>query len=128
MSTGIGTLQAPRQSQWPAIATALLIVVIVAIIAAITPATIDQPDGRSVGRPLVNTPSEVAAGIGAGFVGTTANNTPSELSIGGKSGPHGHMEYGGPANRIGSIGEWPRTADAIAAAAAAERYDRHQRR
>jgi hypothetical protein len=127
MSTGIGTLQAPGQSRWPAIAMALLVVAIVAVVAAIVPATIDQPDGRSGGRPLVNTLSEVSAGVGAGFVGGTANNTPSEFSIGGKSGPHGHLTYPRPAN-IGSIGEWPRTADAIAAAAAAERYDRHQRR
>ena len=123
MSTGIGTLQAPRQSHGPAIAMALLAVGI----AAIVPATIDQPDGRSIGRPLVNTPSEVSADVDAGSVGGTANNTPSEFSIGGKSGPHGHLTYPRPAN-IGSIGEWPRTADAIAAAAAAERYDRHQRR
>jgi len=123
MSTGIGTLQAPGQSRWPAIAMALLVVGIVAVVAAIMPAWIDQPDGRSVGRPLVSTSSEVSAG----FVGGTANNTPSEFSVGGKSGPHGHLTYPRPAN-IGSIAEWPRTADAIAAAAAAERYDRHQRR
>src|SRR5262245_33529746 len=127
MSTGIGTLQAPRQSFWPALALALLVVMTLAIVATTTSATSGQPEGRFVGRHLVNAPSELSGGA-AGFVGGTAANTPSELSGGVKRGPFGKVVGVGPTLGLSSSAEWPRTADAIAAAAAAERYDRHQRR
>jgi hypothetical protein len=125
-----------------------LAVLTLAIVATTMPATTDQLGGRFVGRHLVNAPGE-ASGVDAGLVaasylgfeggvpqhhftrtpvdtlGGTANNTPSELSGGAKRGPLGKVTGAGPAQDLSSPAEWPRTADATAAA---ERYDRHQRR
>jgi len=106
MSTGIRTLQAPRRLLWPAMALALLVVITLAILATTIPATTDQPQGRFAGgrfagRHLVNTPNEVSGGV-AGVVGGTANNASSELSDGGKSGPHGQVTGAGPPHRLSS--------------------------
>jgi hypothetical protein len=125
MSTVIGTLQAPRKSLWPTIALALLTVVTLAIVAATMPATTDQPEGRFVGRHVVNTPSEFSGGVGAGLVGGTAANTPSELSGAFERGRPGQDGQRGPAGGIHSAAEWPQTAEAIAEAV---RYDRYHHR
>ena len=127
MSTETRTLPA-RRSMWPAMALALLVVTTLAILATTMPATTDQPDGRFAGgrfagRHLVNTPSEVSSGV-AGFVGGTAANTPSELSGAFKRGRPGQVGQRGAGAVISSPAEWPRTADATAAA---EGYSRQQR-
>ena len=85
MSTRVGTLRAPRAGGSVLIATFLAALVMLTI--AVAAISLDQgrQDGTSfAGRHLVNTPSEVSAGIAVGaeqtFVGGTVANTPSELN------------------------------------------------
>jgi hypothetical protein len=142
MSTGIGTLRAPRQMPWRAAVLALLVVMTVAIIATTLSVTGDRPDARFAGRHLVNTPADMSAGV---IEGTgTAANTPSELrgvTVGARGGAGISFVRHAPRAGMGASdrrteatdtdpgAEWVRSADAIAGSiAAAERYDRHQRR
>ena len=92
MSARVGTLQAPRAGGSVLLAAFLASFVMVTI--AVVAISLDSDQGRQgrttfVGRHVVNTPSELSAGIVGGapqtFVGGTAANTPSELSaqIGG---------------------------------------------
>ena len=90
MSTRVGTQQAPRSGRSILFATFLASLVVLTI--AVVAISIDQGrqgETTSVGRPLVNaplvnTPSELSAGIVGGaeqtFVGGTTANTPSELA------------------------------------------------
>jgi hypothetical protein len=86
MSTRVGTLQAPRAGGSILLAAFLASLVMVTI--AGVAISLDRDQGRQgettfVGRHVVNTPSELSAGIVGGteqtFVGGTAANTPSEL-------------------------------------------------
>jgi hypothetical protein len=86
MSTKVGTLQAPRAGGSILLA-AFLASLVMATIAGVA-ISLDRDQGRQgettfVGRHVVNTPSELSAGIVGGaeqtFVGGTAANTPSEL-------------------------------------------------
>jgi len=92
MSAKVETLQAPRAGRSILLATfvASLVMLTIAVVAI----SLDRDQGRQgettfVGRHVVNTPSELSAGIVGGaeqtFVVGTAANTPSELSaqIGG---------------------------------------------
>jgi hypothetical protein len=92
MSTRVGTLQAPRAGGSILLAAFLASLVMLTI--AVVAISVDRDAGRQgettfVGRHVVNTPSELSAGIVGGaeqtFVVGTAANTPSELSaqIGG---------------------------------------------
>jgi hypothetical protein len=92
MSAKVGTLQAPRAGRSILLATFIASLVMLTI--AVVAISLDRNQGRQgkttfVGRHVVNTPSELRAGIVGGaeqtFVGGTAANTPSELStqIGG---------------------------------------------
>jgi len=87
MSAKVGTLQAPRAGRSILLATfvASLVMLTIAVVAI----SLDRDQGRQgettfVGRHVVNTPSELSAGIVGGaeqtFVGGTAANTPSELN------------------------------------------------
>jgi hypothetical protein len=141
MSTGIEALRAPRPTAWPVAVLALLVVMTVAIIATTMSLGVDRTNARFVGRHVVNTPTELSGGVIEGTVSGTAANTPSELraiTVGTRTGAgisfNRHVprpEIGAGAGRqteaaaVDSAAEWPRSADAIAAA---ERYDRHQRR
>ena len=87
MSTRVGTLQAPRAGGSILLAAFLASFVMATI--AVVAISLDSNEGRQgettfVGRHVVNTPSELSAGIVGGaeqtFVGGTAANTPSELS------------------------------------------------
>ncbi|MET0800581.1 MAG: hypothetical protein ABWZ53_05385 [Actinomycetota bacterium] len=84
MSTRVGTLQAPRAGG-PILLAAFLASFVILIVAI----SLQRDQGRQgettfVGRHMVNTPSELSAGIVGGaeqtFVGGTAANTPSELN------------------------------------------------
>jgi len=85
MSTRVGTLQGTSagRSIWPAAVLASLVMLTIAV----TAISINRDEGRPgaqtfVGRQVVNTPSELSAGISQTFVGGTAANTPTELSGG----------------------------------------------
>jgi hypothetical protein len=127
MSTGIEALRVPRQTAWPFAVLALLVVTTVAIIATTMSLGVDRTDARFVGRHLVNTPADISAGVNEDTASGTAANTPSELR-GARSAFVRHVPPPAAADRPASgtdpAAEWPRTADAVAAA---ERYDRHQR-
>ena len=96
MSTRVGTLQAPRAGGSILLAAFLASIVIVTM--AVVAISLDRNQGRPgettfVGRQVVNTPSELNAGVVGGaeqtFVGGTAANTPSELNAqirGGRPG------------------------------------------
>jgi hypothetical protein len=86
MSTRVGTLQAPRAGGSILLAAFLALFVMLTI--AVVAVSFDRDQGRQsettfVGRHMVNTPSELSAGIVGGaeqtVVGGTAANTPSEL-------------------------------------------------
>jgi hypothetical protein len=92
MSAKVETLQAPRTGRSILLATSVASLVMLTI--AVVAISLDRDQGGQgettfVGRHVVNTPSELSAGIVGGaeqtFVGGTAANTPSELSaqIGG---------------------------------------------
>ena len=87
MSTRVGTLQAPRAGGSILLAAFLASFVMLTI--TVVAISLDRDQGRQgettfVGRHVVNTPSELSAGIVGGaeqtFVGGTAANTPSELN------------------------------------------------
>ena len=123
MSTMVGTQHAPRTGGSILFATFLASLVMLTI--AVVAISIDQGrqgETKFVGRPvvntpLVNTPSELSAGIAGGaeqtFVGGTAANTPSELSGGIRLGSDTPTELSGAV-----IGD----------GLPAEIYDRHMRR
>ena len=84
MSTRVGTLQAPRAG-----GSILLAAFLASFVMLMVAIPLDRDQGRQgettfVGRHVVNTPSELGAGIVGGaeqtFVGGTAANTPSELN------------------------------------------------
>jgi hypothetical protein len=88
MSTKVGTLQAPRAGG--SIVLAALLASLVMVTIAGVAISLDRDQGRQgettfVGRHVVNTPSELSAGLVGGteqtFVGGTAANTPSELKL-----------------------------------------------
>jgi hypothetical protein len=87
MSTRVGTLQAPRAGG--SILLAAFLASLVMLTVAVVAISLDGDTGRQgettfVGRHVVNTPSELSAGIVGGaeqtFVGGTVANTPSELN------------------------------------------------
>jgi hypothetical protein len=87
MSTKVGTLQAPRAGG--SILLAAFLASLVMLTVAVVAISIDLDNARQgettfVGRHVVNTPSELSAGIVGGaeqtFVGGTVANTPSELN------------------------------------------------
>jgi hypothetical protein len=87
MSTRVGTLQAPRAGGSTLLATFLASLVMLTV--AVVAISLDRDQGRQgettfVGRPVVDTPSELGAGIVGGAeqtsVGGTAANTLSELN------------------------------------------------
>jgi hypothetical protein len=87
MSTKVGTLQAPRAGG--SILLAAFLASLVMLTVAVVAISIDRDNARQgettfVGRHVVNTPSELSAGIVGGaeqtFVGGTVANTPSELN------------------------------------------------
>jgi hypothetical protein len=137
MSTGIEALRAPRQTVWPFAVLALVVVTTVAIIATTMSLGVDRTDARFVGRHLVNIPTELSGGAIVGTVSGTAANTPTELrniAVGTRTGagisfirhvPRREIVAGAGRQTETTAADWPRSADAIAAA---ERYDRHQRR
>jgi hypothetical protein len=121
MSSGVGTLQAPRAGG--SILLAAFIASLVMLTIAVVAISVDRDAGRQgettfVGRQVVNTPSELSAGIVGGIVGGTATNTPTELSGGIR-----HKYAGGalgattPSELSGGLGN----------GRPAEIYDRHQR-
>jgi hypothetical protein len=78
MSTRVGTLQAPRAGGSILLAAFLASLVMLTI--AVAAISFERGQGRQsettfAGRQVVNTPSELSAGV----VGGTAANTPSEL-------------------------------------------------
>ena len=126
MSTGVGTLQAPRAGG--SILFAAFLASLVMLTIAVVAISVDRDAGRQgemtfAGRQLVNTPSELSGGIVGGaeqtFVGGTAANTPTELSGGGIR----HKFAGGalgtttPSELSGGLGN----------GRPAEIYDGHQR-
>ena len=87
MSTRVGTLQAPMANGSILLAAFLGLLVMATI--AVVANSLERDQGQQgettfVGRHVVNTPSEVSAGIVGGaeqtFVGGAAANTPSELN------------------------------------------------
>jgi hypothetical protein len=124
MSTRVGTLQAPRAGGSILLATFLASLVMLTV--AVVAISVDQ--GRQgqttfVGRQLVNTPSELNAGVVGGaeqaFGGTA--NTPSELNAGiGWSSPPGSLHK--------FISDKLVTSRVIGDGLPASFYDRHQRR
>jgi hypothetical protein len=132
MSTRVGTLQAPRAGGSILLAAFLASLVMVTI--AGVAISLDRDQGRQgettfVGRHVVNTPSELSAGIVGGteqtFVGGTAANTPSELkpvymhgrNLRGLSPLSDKLGTNTPTELSGGIGN----------GLPAEMYDRHQR-
>lgn len=86
MSTGVGTMQAPRASgsiMLAAFLGSLVMLVIAAAAVSLVPNQ-GQSETTFVGRQVVNTPGEVSAqtlgGAEQTFFGGTAANTPSELN------------------------------------------------
>ena len=84
MSTRVGTLHAPRAG-----GSILLAALLASFVMLMVAVSLDRDQGRQgettfVGRHIVNTPSELSAGIVGGaeqtFVGGTAANTPIELN------------------------------------------------
>jgi hypothetical protein len=105
MSTRVGTLQAPRAGG--SILLAAFLASFVVMTMAAVAISLDRNQGRPgettfVGRQLVNTPSELNAGVVGGaeqtFVGGTAANTPSELNAQIRGGRPGTVAGGTLAN------------------------------
>ena len=110
MSTRVGTLQAPRVGGSILLAAFLASLVMLTI--AVVTVSLDRDQGRQGettvgGRHVVNTPSELSAGIVAGaqqtFVGGTAANTPTELSGGVVGGLVGGTAANTPGELSGGI-------------------------
>jgi len=130
MSTRVGTLQAPRAGGSILLAAFLASLVMVTI--AGVAISLDRDQGRQgettfVGRHVVNTPSELSAGLVGGteqtFVDGTAANTPSETRRGivGRSTPK--AATGESAPTIVSGGNTP----SELSGGLFEQYGRHQR-
>jgi hypothetical protein len=129
MSTRVGTLQAPRAGGSILLAAFLASLVMVTI--AGVAISLDRDQGRQgettfVGRHVVNTPSELSAGIVGGaeqaFVGGTAANTPSETGRGIVGRPTPKVASGN-APAIASGGNTP----SELSGGLFEQYGRHQR-
>ena len=125
MSSRVGTLQAPRAGG--SILFAAFLASLVMLTIAVVAISVDRDAGRQAettfaGRQVVNTPTELSAGIVGGaeqtIAGGTAANTPTELSGGIR-----HKFAGGalgtttPSELSGGLGT----------GRPAEIYDRHQR-
>ena len=130
MSTKVGTLQAPRAGGSILLAAFLASLVMVTI--AVVAISLDRDQGRQgettfVGRHVVNTPSELSAGLVGGaeqaFVGGTAANTPSETRRGIVGRPTPKAATGGNAPAIVSGGNTP----SELSGGLFEQYGRHQR-
>ena len=130
MSTRVGTLQAPRAGGFILLAAFLASLVMVTI--AGVAISLDRDQGRQgettfVGRHVVNTPSELSAGIVGGteqtFVGGTAANTPSETGRGIVGRPTPKVATRGNAPAIVSGGNTP----SELSGGLFEQYGRHQR-
>jgi hypothetical protein len=130
MSTKVGTLQAPRAGGSIVLAAFLASLVMVTI--AGVAISLDRDQGRQgettfVGRHVVNTPSELSAGIVGGteqtFVGGTAANTPSETRRGIVGRPTPKAAAGGSSPAIVSGGNTPTELSG----GLFEQYGRHQR-
>jgi len=130
MSTRVGTLQAPRAGGSILLAAFLASLVMVTI--AGVAISLDRDQGRQgettfVGRHVVNTPSELSAGLVGGtehtFVGGTAANTPSETRRGIVGRPTPKAATGGSAPTIVSGGNTP----SELSGGLFEQYGRHQR-
>jgi len=130
MSTRVGTLQAPRAGGSILLAAFLASLVMVTI--AGVAISLDRDQGRQgettfVGRHIVNTPSELSAGLVGGteqtFVGGTAANTPSETRRGIVGRPTPKAATGGSAPTIVSGGNTP----SELSGGLFEQYGRHQR-
>jgi hypothetical protein len=130
MSTRVGTLQAPRAGGSILLAAFLASLVMVTI--AGVAISLDRDQGRQgettfVGRHVVNTPSELSAGIVGGteqtFVGGTAANTPSETGRGIVGRPAPKVATRGNAPAIVSGGNTP----SELSGGLFEQYGRHQR-
>ena len=130
MSTRVGTLQAPRAGGSILLAAFLASLVMVTI--AGVAISLDRDQGRQgettfVGRHVVNTPSELSAGLVGGteqtFVGGTAANTPSETRRGIVGRPTPKAATGGSAPAIVSGGNTP----SELSGGLFEQYGRHQR-
>jgi|GEM_PF-1310645 len=148
MSTRVGTLQAPRAGGYILLAT--FIASLVMLTTAVVAISLDRDQGRQgettfVGRHVVNTPSELSAGMVGGaetFVGGTAANTPSELnaqigaerpkSVAGGTLANTPTELSGGIRHkfvTDTLGTNPRTelSGGTGDGLPAEIYDRHQR-
>jgi hypothetical protein len=117
MSSGVGTLQAPRAGG--SILLAAFIASLVMLTIAVVAISVDRDAGRQgettfVGRQVVNTPS----GLSGGIVGGTATNTPTELSGGIRH------KYAGDALGTTTPSE---LSGGLGNGRPAEIYDRHQR-
>jgi hypothetical protein len=130
MSTRVGTLQAPRAGGSILLAAFLASLVMVTI--AGVAVSLDRDQGRQgettfVGRHVVNTPTELSAGIVGGtgqtFVGGTAANTPSETGRGIVGRPTPKVSTRGNAPTIVSGGNTP----SELSGGLFEQYGRHQR-
>ena len=130
MSTKAGTLQAPRAGGSILLAAFLASLVMVTI--AGVAISLDRDQGRQgettfVGRHVVNTPSELSAGIVGGteqtFVGGTAANTPSETRRGVVGRPTPKAATGGNAPAIVSGVNTP----SELSGGLFEQFGRHQR-
>lgn len=130
MSTKVGTLQAPRAGG--SIVLAALLASLVMVTIAGVAISLDRDQGRQgettfVGRHVVNTPSELSAGLVGGteqtFVGGTAANTPSETRRGIVGRPTPKAATGGNAPAIVSGGNTP----SELSGGLFEQYGRHQR-
>jgi len=130
MSTRVGTLQAPRAGGSILLAAFLASLVMVTI--AGVAISLDRDQGRQgettfVGRHVVNTPSELSAGLVGGteqtFVDGTAANTPSETRRGIVGRPTPKAATGGSAPAIVSGGNTP----SELSGGLFEQYGRHQR-
>ena len=130
MSTRVGTLQAPRAGG--SIVLAALLASLVMVTIAGVAISLDRDQGRQgettfVGRHVVNTPSELSAGIVGGteqtFVGGTAANTPSETGRGIVGRPTPKVATRGNAPAIVSGGNTP----SELSGGLFEQYGRHQR-
>ena len=122
MSTRVGTLQgtATGRSIWPA----AVLVSLVMLTIALTAISIDRDEGRPgaqtfVGRHVVNTPSELSAGIPQTVVGGTASNTPTELS--------GGIRHKFVSDTLGTTTPTELSGGIIGDGLPAKFYDRHQR-
>jgi hypothetical protein len=130
MSTRVGTLQAPRAGGSILLAAFLATLVMVKIAGVANSLDRDQRrqgETTFVGRHVVNTPSELSAGIVGGteqtFVGGTAANTPSETGRGIVGRPTPKVATRGNAPAIVSGGNTPSELNG----GLFEQYGRHQR-